>query len=54
MESSAYMSILASDISKIASFMNIIKSKGPSIEPCGTLVVTGRGSDNTRSYFTHW
>ena len=44
-----------SGISKIASFMNIIKSKGPSVEPCGTPVVTGHTSHivKARTYM-HW
>ena len=29
-----------SDISRIESFVNIMKSKGPSIEPCGTPIFT--------------
>ena len=32
----------------IESFMNIIKRKWPSIEPCGTPLVTGNGSDRTQ------
>ena len=49
-ESSAYISKRISDISRIESFMNTMKSKVPSIEPCGTPIFTGRGSDSTLSY----
>ena len=51
-ESSAYISKRMSDISRIESFMNMMKSKGPSIEPCDTPIFTGSGSDSTLSYFT--
>ena len=52
-ESSAYISKRMSDISRIESFMNMMRSKGPSIEPCGTPIFTGSGSDSTLSHFTH-
>ena len=35
-ESSAYISKRMSDISRLESFMNMMKSKGQSIETCGT------------------
>ena len=35
-----------SDISRIESFMNMMKSKDPSIKPCGTPIFTGSGSDS--------
>ena len=53
-ESSAYISKRISDISRMESFMNMMKSRGPSIDPCGTPIVTGSGSESTPSYFTLW
>ena len=52
-ESSAYISKRMSDISRIELFMNMMKSKGPSIEPCGTPIFTGSGSESTWLYFMH-
>ena len=51
-ESSAYISKRMSDISRMESFMNVMKSRGPSIDPWGTPIVTGSASESTPSYFT--
>ena len=49
-KSSAHISKHMSDILRIESF---IKSKGPSIETCGTPIFTRSGSDSSLSYFIH-
>ena len=53
-ESSAYISKRMSYISRMESFMHVMKSRGPSIDPWGTPIVTGRGSESRPSYFTLW
>ena len=53
-ESSVYISKRMSGISRMESFMNMVKSKGPSIDPCGTPIDTGSGSESTPSYLTLW
>lgn len=49
--SSAYRKILGSGerSERVMSFIKIIKSRGPRIEPCGTPEVTGREEWPTRT-----